>query len=732
MAGKSGDVTDEEDMGVDVDAQARLQNVTLGMKQQADELLLANKLDKALTLYRELLMHLTRSQVTLLQQRELAISCHMNVLAVLGKAKRWSSVVTEASEALNVFEELQGAQGATDIPFEEQQRENVVLARAYYFRGFAYLKLGTFQPAQQDFRRALELNPEDETIQNDYKELQTALQAEQRVKQFLATSMKLFQAGNYKAAVEACVSALRESQALQKTELTGLIHGNLAAIYVKIKDDAKAIDHYKRTMLLTRCGDKPTAAQNERVYDILDSLAGCYSRKRDYSSALSVIEDQIKWFPSCPDRNDREGMMYLNGGRICYTMARYAQAEEHLEKGYRVSLKASNQLDTALNCAYWLSKAYAKNSKIEKAMETLDTTISEAEKEANAAIITDLLEKLLLARLDLLNPETNASATECDLFKGQRRESQLWQTLEYFGRKRRICGHVRAAEVLLNFLKAKEGPRNEQDRSEMLRAVALTDCVNIGKLSSCDATSFMKLALAKVDMTISQSSADRRDAKDLLAKLLLDLEAPGGADPSCRQHLRATALLKLADVCIDDEDDESDEDVRKFLEEAVDVLHDEDASKAQLGVLLPKIGRWRAAGGNLVGAKEVLEETVELLRNASDSNSDRLYESLVGLCVVQIRLGMLEEAAHVMKEIEALPVAQNANELAIIKDRLQAAVDATQVKAKEPEKVHMFERQHSVSSSHSFLCGISQVWWGRWCGPLIACIAAIAVALFFA
>ncbi|KAG6976009.1 hypothetical protein JG688_00001810 [Phytophthora aleatoria] len=242
----------------------------------------------------------------------------------------------------------------------------------------------------------------------------------------------------------------------------------------------------------------------------------------------------------------------------------------------------------------------------------------------------------------------------------------------------------------------------------------------------------MKLALAKVDMTISQSSADRRDAKDLLAKLLLDLEVPGGADPSCRQHLRATALLKLADVCIDDEDDESDEDVRKFLEEAVDVLHDEDASKAQLGVLLPKIGRWRAAGGNLVGAKEVLEETVELLRNASDSNSDRLYESLVGLCVVQIRLGMLEEAAHVMKEIEALPVAQNANELAIIKDRLQAAVDATQVKAKEPEKVHMFEKQHSASSSHSFLCGISQVWWGRWCGPLIACIAAVAVALFFA
>ncbi|ETI38362.1 hypothetical protein L914_15278 [Phytophthora nicotianae] len=733
MAGKGGDVTDEEDMDLDVDTQARLQNMTLGMKQQADELLLANQLDKALTLYRELLMHLTRSQVTLLQQKELVISCHMNVLAAMSKARRWSSVMTEATETLNVFAELQEAKVVKNIPSDEQQRENVVLARAYYFRGFAYLKQGAFQLAQQDFRRALELNPEDETIQNDYKELQTALQAEQRVKQFIATSMKLFQAGNYKAAVEACVSALKESQILQKTDLTGLIHGNLAAIYMKMKDDAKAIEHYKRTMLLTRCMDKPTAAQNERVYDILDSLAGCYSRKRDYSSALSVIEDQIKLFPSCPERKDREAMMYLNGGRICYTMGRYAQAEEHLEKGHTVALKALNQLDIALNCAYWLSKAYAKNSKIEKAMETLDATIAEPGKEANDAAITDLLEKLLLARLDLLDPETNASASESDLFKGQRRESQLWQTLEYFDGKRRICGHVRAAEVLVNFLKTNEGAGNEDNCSKMLRAVALTDCVNIGKLSSSDATSFMKLALVKVDMTINQSSACRRDAKELLATLLRDLEIPGGADPSCRLQLRNTALLKLVDICIEDEEEESDEEIRKLLEEAIDVLYDEDeaASKAQLVVLLLKIGRWRAARGELVGAAEALEESVKLLHDASDSNSDCLYESLVGLCVVQIRMGKLDKATCAMEEIETLPVTQNAKELAIIKDRLQAAIIAVQKKAKEPEKAYLFEKQDSASS-HRFLCGISQVWWGQWCGPLVACIAAVAVALLFA
>ncbi|POM66685.1 Hypothetical protein PHPALM_17420 [Phytophthora palmivora] len=687
------DVTDEDD----VDAQARLETVTLGMKHQADELLLANQLDKALTLYRELLMHLTRSQVTLLQQKELVISCRMNVLAGLSKAKRWNNVVTEAAETLTVFAELYD---------EEEQKENQILARAFYFRAFAYLKLGTFLPAQQDFRRAMELNPEDETIQNDYKELQTALQAEQRVKQFLATSMKFFQAGNYKSAVEACVSALRESQLMQKTELTGLIHGNLAAIYVKMKDDAKAIEHYKRTMLLTRCGDKPTAAQNERMYDILDSLAGCYSRKRDYSSALSVIEDQIKLFPLCPERKDREALMYLNGGRICYTLGRYSQAEELLDKGHSASLKASNDLDVSLNCAFWLSKSYAKSNNIEQAMETLDVAIPAAEKDANATTITDLLEKLLLARVDLLDPEMSVSATDSERFKGQLRERQLWQALEYFEGKRRICGHIRTAEVLLNFLKAKGESGKEEDYSERMRAVALVECVNIGKLSSPDATSFMKLALAKVDMAIRHSSTERRESKTLMVKLLRDLEHPGGADPSCRRQLQAAALAKWVDIDIDGQEEEPDEEVRKLLEDAVDVLTYNGSEKTALNEklmwLLPKIGRWKASRGDIVGAEEVLGESVELLRGARDSNSGCLYESLVGLCVVRIRLGMLEKATQVMKEIESLPVSQNASEVSVIKGRLQAAVIAARKeKTKEKQKQITFEKEYSATAGHT-------------------------------
>ncbi|KAJ8524931.1 hypothetical protein ON010_g16186 [Phytophthora cinnamomi] len=604
------------------------------------------------------------------------------------------------------------------------------------------MKLGTFLPAQQDFRRAMELNPEDEAIQSDYKELQAALLAEQKVKQCLATSMKFFQAGNYKSAVEACVSALRESQLLQKTELTGLIHGNLAAIYVKMKDDAKAIEHYKRTMLLTRCGGKPTAAQNERMFDILDSLAGCYSRKRDYSSALSVIEDQVKLFPLCPERKDREAMMFLNAGRICYTMGRCPQAEEHLEKGYNAARKEPNQLDVALNCAFWLSKAYLKNSKAEKAMEILDATIPLAEEDTDTTPSEELLEKLMLARLDLLDPELNNSAAESSTFKGSLREAQLWQTLELFESKRLICGHVRAAEVLVCFLKAKGDTESEEGCSALMRALALVDCVSVGKLSTSEATSFTKLALFKVDLLVSLSSTRQQEARALLVKLLRDLELPGGADPCCRQQLRAKVLCRLVDIFEGGNELEFGDDDRKLLENTADVLRDskvtnEPASTAKLALLLPVFGRWKAARGDIAGAKVILEESVELLRRAEDSNSDRLCEALVGLCVVQIRLGMVEEASKVVEEIESFPTAQNSNELTVIKDRLAAAAAADarnkkQKKIDRADRSSLFEKQHCSDGESSFLCGIGRVWWGRWCGPLIACVTAVAMVLMFA
>ncbi|KAE9191180.1 hypothetical protein PF004_g21676 [Phytophthora fragariae] len=275
-----------------------------------------------------------------------------------------------------------------------------------------------------------------------------------------------------------------------------------------------------------------------------------------------------------------------------------------------------------------------------------------------------------------------------------------------------------------------------------MRALAQVDCVNIGKLSTSEATTFAKLALTKVDLMRGLSSTSQQEARALLVKLLRDLELPGGADPCCRQQLRAKILCRLVELFDGENEKDIDDDDRKLIENTVDVLRDSKAAndptaKTKLAALLPLVGRWKAARGDIVGAEEVLKESVELLRGAADSNNDRLGEALIGLCVVQIRLGMVEEATKVMAEIESFPMIQNSNELMVVKGRLNSAAAAVALnekhqKTERARKSSLFEKQQCTAEQSTFLCGISRVWWGRWCGPLIACVAAVALALMFA
>lgn len=141
--------------------------------------------------------------------------------------------------------------------------------------------------------------------------------------------------------------------------------------------------------------------------------------------------------------------------------------------------------------------------------------------------------------------------------------------------------------------------------------------MNIGKLSTSEATTFTKLALFKVDLLASSNFTGQQEARALLVKLLRDLELPGGADPCCRQQLRAKVLCRLVDLFESRSEGELDDDDRKILENAVDVLREDKIAnkpipKTKLSVLLPMVGRWRAGRGDIVGAEEVLAESVEL------------------------------------------------------------------------------------------------------------------------
>lgn len=60
---------------VDTDAEARLRSFTLGLKQQADQLMRTERYKDALPLYRDLLMHLTKSQVKVRSLVTTPMSC---------------------------------------------------------------------------------------------------------------------------------------------------------------------------------------------------------------------------------------------------------------------------------------------------------------------------------------------------------------------------------------------------------------------------------------------------------------------------------------------------------------------------------------------------------------------------------------------------------------------------------------------------------------------------------
>ena len=104
----------------------------------------------------------------------------------------------------------------------------------------------------------------------------------------------------------------------------------------------------------------------------------------------------------------------------------------------------------------------------------------------------------------------------------------------------------------------------------------------------------------------NHGSTGSTEANHLLVKLLCDLDISGSANSSRRYELRVGALLILVIICIHEKEEESNEDVCKLLEEAIDVLRvanktDAAASKAKLVVLLPKIARWKATHGNMRG-----------------------------------------------------------------------------------------------------------------------------------
>lgn len=530
------------------------------------------------------------------------------------------------------------------------------------------------------------------------------------MKDLLNVSRQHFQAGKPKVSIDCSLEALRECQTLQKDEYTGLVHGNLAAAYGKVGDDVKAIEHYKRALVFARKSPNQATQQKERVYDLLSALAACYSRRNDFSSAHSVILDALKQFPECPTRRDLEAHLYLNAGRVCFTLNKFTEAEIHLIKAEAAAVRL-RQGAIALTALLWLSKTCRQLGKDEQAVRVLDKAIALCEKNGASS---DLHDQFLVAKLDLLDPATNAKFQLVPYDS----EAAMWKILDHFEKKKLVRGHLRACEALVHLLDA--AVPDDVMLNKLERVLFVVDRVNVGKLmAKDDVGTLMRLVLRKADFLVTKGCASKAQA--LLVTTLSNL--PTTKDAATQKH-RGAALKRLA--CVFDGDVGYGEDeTQRFLDEAAAFLRDDKSDPQVLSALLSKLAHGCAKQGEIARAQELQEESVVLARRArGDGSSEQLCDALVGLCVLQMKQKNLVRAHEIIQEIDRLPCAERWNEMYTIKDQLRAAKEAA-----EKEKLAGEERQRKAEAAQLSYDNSFAAWWERWWFVVSVALVGAAVLL---
>ncbi|TMW68396.1 hypothetical protein Poli38472_005864 [Pythium oligandrum] len=632
----------------DVEAERRVQGMVFGMKQQADQLMMATKYPDAIRFYRELLMNLTRSQVNMAVYKDLVISCRMNVLAAMSKLEQWHDIPPECELVFSFLRE---------VKTETQQNADAqILGRLYYFRGFALSKTGALAQADQDFRAATQLLPDVESIQNDWKSVQNNMQVENHVKTLLHTSMTHFQADKYTLAAETCHEALKAAEHLENAELTGLIHGNLASAYSKAEMDQDAIKHYKAAIDFTKKSTNPQ--KHDRMFDLLDGLTTCYMRQNDLAAALRILNQSVVVFPKCKDRQDREVPHFLNVGRICFALNKFDEAEKHFARTEKAAMRSKDP-KSALHAMHWLGRVYLEQREVDKLAAVLEKALPMSTEQDD----DDTYDKFLVLWLSLMKVKSSEGALDAQ------DEKKLDDMVAHFAKTKYVQGQLRAMHVLASVWRQSEAKQTQLD--ELLKRL---DDLNARDLVAPDSELFADLILTRVERCLA--SQQLRLAKALLADGAQCIKR----DDASAKHAHDLLLVRFAQVYLlaaGDSDNENEDEDMVQLEKAVSVLRTNTElteSSTILADVMTRIALWEArqSDGQVAKTERLLEESVQIYRKVNDDASkDRFSEALAALCILQVKKGNKRKAQQLMKEIESMVSAATWGELKGIREQIE-------------------------------------------------------------
>lgn len=276
----------------------------------------------------------------------------------------FASKLTEASRLYNNSD----YEGARKV-YQEIIKENPNFVNAYIDLGRVCVRLGDLQTAAENFKTAIEMDPENENFRKEFESL---------TRRFIQEGTQLIQRKSYPAALE------KFKQAASLNPEDPMAHYFMAVVYLEEGDAASALlsvnrsieldpeypkAHLVKGKVLTSMNDiagainslKRAVEIDPQYIDAWKNIGYIYYKTKQYDLAIPAYKEVTKLEP-------RYASAYANMGAIYLEQKKYSEAVSSLSKAVEF-----NPRDVA--SMYRLSQAYNNVGKCEQAKATAQNAL---------------------------------------------------------------------------------------------------------------------------------------------------------------------------------------------------------------------------------------------------------------------------------------------------------------------------------------------------------------------
>ena len=280
------------------------------------------------------------------------------------KIASFGSKLTEASR-LSTNADFEGAK----VLYEEIIKENPNFADAYFSLGMVYINLNNLAKAAKNFRKAIEMKPEEEKYNNMYQSIvkkhlfegnqlfkrrnyQDALKKFQQViifnpDEFMAyyfSAAVYLAERNYPEALKQIEKSIELNLEYQKSHL---IRGK---IYLKMNNSVEALKSFEAAITL-----------DPEYVDAWNNLGSLYYNKKEYKEAIPAYKKVIKLRPEYPKAYENLGAIYLE-------LKNYKDASQYLSKAVELNPRSYSSW-------YRLAQTYNQQGQCQKAKEAAKSSL---------------------------------------------------------------------------------------------------------------------------------------------------------------------------------------------------------------------------------------------------------------------------------------------------------------------------------------------------------------------